>query len=116
MDERGIGASQLATYLHVSHVSVGNWLKGTYLPEVPNIIKIARYFKVDPDYLLELVGYRPRPYHEEALPDFHIYVSRKFRNNPRLQRALVAAYEALTEAREEEERKMREREKGEPQP
>ena len=53
MDERGIGASQLATYLHVSHVSVGNWLKGTYLPEVPNIIKIARYFKVDPDYLLQ---------------------------------------------------------------
>ncbi|MCL5265509.1 MAG: helix-turn-helix domain-containing protein [Chloroflexi bacterium] len=104
--ERGITASQLAAFLEVDHVSVGNWLKAKHLPEPRNIIKIAEYFKVDPDQVLEVAGYRPRK--TETFPEFHIYVSRKFEGNPRLQRALIAAFEAIVGGREEEEERIRE--------
>lgn len=50
----------------------------------------------------------PHPLPEPELPDFHIYVSRKFIGNPKLQRALVATYEAIQAAWEEEERRIQE--------
>lgn len=60
MDKRGIKPSQLAVYLEVNHVSVGNWLTAKYRPEANNVIKLAEYFKVDSDWLLELANYRQK--------------------------------------------------------
>lgn len=108
---KGTTMRQVAQYTGISVSTISNTVRGIYIPNPANCVRLAEYFKVDPDYVLQLAGHRPQRYREEELPDFHIYVSRKFRNNPRLQRALVAAYEALTEAREEEERRIREKEK-----
>ncbi|MDA8186647.1 MAG: helix-turn-helix transcriptional regulator [Dehalococcoidales bacterium] len=91
------------TQSHISQMESGKRPNAT----LATVGKLAAALGVSIDDLL----IHPRPYREEELPDFHMYVSRKFRNNPRLQRALVAAYEALTEAREEEE-EIRKREKG----
>lgn len=68
LDKRGVSPSQLAAYLGVSHVSVGSWCKGKYLPKPANIILMAEYFKVDTDWLLTLAEYRPnKPTNLEGL-------------------------------------------------
>lgn len=91
----------------LSPSTIHDLLKVKYGPSSATCIKLADFFKVDPDVVLELAGHRPRR-KEEELPDFHAYISRKFIGNPKLQRALVATYEAIQSALEEEERRIQE--------
>lgn len=45
---------QLAQKLGVSKQTVSNWENNNILPSIEMLIKIARYFSVSTDYLLEL--------------------------------------------------------------
>ncbi len=99
---------QVAEYTGISPSTVHNIIVGKYVPKPATCIKLAEYFRVDSDVVLELAGHRP-PRREDDLPDFHMYISRKFGNDPRLQRALIAAYEAIRSVEEEQAEKARAR-------
>lgn len=61
---------QLAKDLNVSKQTVSNWENNNILPSVEMLIKIARYFSVTTDYLLELDN---RRYLEvTGLSDIHL--------------------------------------------
>ena len=45
---------QLAASLNVSKQTVSNWENNNILPSIEMLVKIARYFSVTTDYLLEL--------------------------------------------------------------
>lgn len=49
-----ITRSDLAEYLGVSSVAIGQYYNGDALPSMDNLIKIAQYFNVSTDYLLGL--------------------------------------------------------------
>lgn len=44
---------QLSCKLHVSKQTVSNWENNNILPSIDMLIKIAQYFSVSTDYLLE---------------------------------------------------------------
>lgn len=46
--------ADLAEYLGVSAVAIGQYYNGDALPSMDNLIKIAKYFNVSTDYLLGL--------------------------------------------------------------
>jgi DNA-binding XRE family transcriptional regulator len=93
---------QVAEYTGLSPSTIHNIIVGKYLPSSATAVKLAEYFRVDPDVALELAGHRPpRP---DELPSFHAYVSLKFKNKPALQRSLIKVYEAFREYEAELER------------
>ncbi len=96
---------QVAEYTGLSPSTISNIVAGKHVPEPSTCIKIAEYFKVDPDLVLELAGHRP-PEPADDLPDFEMYISRRFRDNPALQRALIAAYEAIVSVQEERRQRV----------
>ena len=51
-ESKGMSQQQLANYLNVSQGSVGNWESGTREPNFEILNKIASYFNVTVDYLL----------------------------------------------------------------
>lgn len=63
-------------------------------PSAEKLIRLAKALHVTPEVLFLAAGYVAE---EQApdLPDFYTYVSRKFSDNPRLQRALIGTYEAV---------------------
>jgi transcriptional regulator with XRE-family HTH domain len=50
--ERGLSAAELARLAGISHVAVGNYLKGR-VPRYQEAVKIAQVFGLSPDYLLD---------------------------------------------------------------
>ena len=61
---------QLAQKLNVSKQTVSNWENNNILPSIEMLIKIAKYFSVSTDYLLELTD---RTYLEvTGLSDVHL--------------------------------------------
>lgn len=58
MESRGIGINQLGQYSGVSKSHISNILNGKRNPSPKIVNLIAKYFKADPDYLLELAGHR----------------------------------------------------------
>lgn len=51
---RNLTQVQLAKALNVSKQSVSNWENNNILPSIEILVKIAQYFSVSTDYLLEL--------------------------------------------------------------
>lgn len=51
---RNLSQVQLANDLNVSKQTVSNWENNNILPSIEMLIKIAQYFSVSTDYLLEL--------------------------------------------------------------
>lgn len=51
---RNLSQVQLAHDLNVSKQTVSNWENNNILPSIEMLIKIAQYFSVSTDYLLEL--------------------------------------------------------------
>lgn len=49
-----ISQVQLAQALHISKQSVSNWENDNILPSIEMLVKIAAFFSVSTDYLLEL--------------------------------------------------------------
>lgn len=107
-EARGWTLGQLAVYSKVSTAYISR-LEGGLVPRPSAMMlnRLAGALGVGLTYLLT----GERPPEERPLPDFHMYVSRKFAQTPRFRRALVQAYEALQMIKEEEERRIREREK-----
>lgn len=51
---RNLTQVQLAKALNVSKQSVSNWENNNTLPSIEMLVKIAHYFSVSTDYLLEI--------------------------------------------------------------
>ena len=51
---RGISQIQLANKLGVTKQSVSNWENDNILPSIEMLVKIANFFEVSTDYLLDL--------------------------------------------------------------
>ena len=104
---RGLTQGQLAVKSGVAQGNISRWESGERKnAKISTIGKLARALEATVSDLLVLPK-EPRP---EELPDFHVYISRKFEGNPRLQRSLVQVYEALRSVEEaggEEKRQRR---------
>lgn len=92
----GVGQS------HISRLEAGKRPNA----KIGTVGKLAAALGVSVDYLL-VQPMSPKP---EDLPDFHMYVSRKFAGNKRLQRSLIQVYEAMRSVEEERDALRRERE------
>ncbi len=55
--ERGIYQKQLAVYLHVSIGTISNYENGIHSPDLKTLCKLANYFHVSADYLLDRTQY-----------------------------------------------------------
>lgn len=55
--ERGIYQNQLAAYLHVSVGTISNYENGVHSPDLKTLCKLANYFHVSVDYLLDRTEY-----------------------------------------------------------
>ena len=53
-EARNLSQVDLAKALSVSKQSLSNWENGITKPSVKMLMKIARYFSVTPDYLLDI--------------------------------------------------------------
>ena len=51
---RGLSQVELAKHLGVTKQSVSNWENDNILPSIELLIKIAKFFSVSTDYLLDL--------------------------------------------------------------
>lgn len=51
--ERGILQKDLANYLNVSVSTISNYEKDVHLPDLDTLVRIADYFDVSTDYLLQ---------------------------------------------------------------
>lgn len=54
---RGIYQKELAVYLHVSVGTVSNYENGVHSPDLKTLSKIAEFFHVSVDYLLDRTDY-----------------------------------------------------------
>ena len=52
--EAGLGQNQLAEYLEVSNASISYWETGKQIPSAEAIFKLAVFFNVPSDYLLNI--------------------------------------------------------------
>lgn len=55
--ERGIYQKQLAAYLHVSVGTISNYENGVHSPDLKTLCKLANYFHVSVDYMLDRTDY-----------------------------------------------------------
>lgn len=55
--ERGIYQKQLAAYLHVSVGTISNYENGIHSPDLKTLCKLANYFHVSADYMLDRTEY-----------------------------------------------------------
>ncbi|MDE5950384.1 MAG: helix-turn-helix domain-containing protein, partial [Acetatifactor sp.] len=55
--ERGIYQKQLAVYLHVSVGTISNYENGIHYPDLKTLCKLANFFHVSADYLLDRTEY-----------------------------------------------------------
>lgn len=55
--ERGVYQKQLAAYLHVSIGTISNYENGVHSPDLNTLSKIAEFFHVSVDYLLDRTEY-----------------------------------------------------------
>lgn len=59
--EKEIYQKELASYLNVSIGTVSNYEKGVHFPDLITLCKLADYFGVTTDYLLNRTSYRYNP-------------------------------------------------------
>ncbi len=56
--ENGILQKELATYLNVTVATISNYEKGVHSPDYETLVKLADFFDVSTDYLLQRTNYR----------------------------------------------------------
>lgn len=101
----GYSQEEAGRFLGVTGATYSRYESGLYKIPIPDVYRIAGLFKVDPEYIM-----RGKQLSPDELPDFHLYISRKFAGNPRLRKSLELAYEAFQSIDEEREERRRQRE------
>ena len=103
MEERGLtSARQLAQYTRIAHSAVAGYLRGEMRPSLESIRKLADYFKVDEDVILEIVRHEhgPKP---PDMSDPHLNVMfYQLRDLTPEERRSVEDYIAFVRARRRE--------------
>ncbi|MCI8986980.1 MAG: helix-turn-helix domain-containing protein [Lachnospiraceae bacterium] len=56
--ERGILQKELAAYLNVTVATISNYEKGVHAPDYETLVKLADFFDVSTDYLLQRTEYK----------------------------------------------------------
>lgn len=56
--EKGCLQKEIAVYLNVTVATVSNYEKGVHTPDLNTLIKLADFFDVSTDFLLQRTGYR----------------------------------------------------------
>ena len=56
--ERGILQKELAAYLNVTVATISNYEKGVHAPAYETLVKLADFFDVSTDYLLQRTEYK----------------------------------------------------------
>ena len=56
--ERGILQKELAAYLNMTVATVSNYEKGVHTPDIKTLIKLADFYDVSTDYLLQRTNYK----------------------------------------------------------
>lgn len=97
--EKGITQENLSAMIGISQVTVSEYENGRNYPGAENLVKIADFFGVSTDYLLERSDIRgtlrPGEYTEDETELLNNY-----RSLPPSERAMVRAYlQALTDRR-----------------
>ena len=59
--EKNIGQKELAAYLQLSTGTISNYENGVHSPDLNTLCKLADYFDVTTDYLLNRTSYRYAP-------------------------------------------------------
>ncbi len=59
--EKGIYQKELAVYLNLSIGTISNYEQGVHYPDLNTLCKIATFFNVTTDYLLDRTDYRCSP-------------------------------------------------------
>lgn len=100
----GYSQEDVAKFLSVTGATYSRYESGHYKIAVADLYRLADFLHVSPEYLVR--GRQPSP---DELPDFDIYVTHKFKSNPKLLRALKLAYEAIRTVEEEGDQERRQR-------
>lgn len=56
--ERGILQKELAAYLNMTVATVSNYEKGVHTPDLKTLVKLADFYDVSTDYLLQRTRYK----------------------------------------------------------
>ena len=56
-NEKKLTQKDLGKIIGVSQKTISSWERGSKLPDIPTLVRIAQYFCVSTDYLIGLVDY-----------------------------------------------------------
>lgn len=70
--ERGILQKQVAAYLNVTVATISNYEKGVHIPDINTLIKLADFYDVSTDYLLQRTRFKAKIsiLNKQLSPDF----------------------------------------------
>lgn len=98
--ERGILQKELAKYLNVTVATISNYEKGVHAPDYETLIKLADFFDVSTDYLLQRTDYRSSisTLNEKLLVDYKVsdLLNAILELDQKSMTALVDYYELLS--------------------
>lgn len=98
--ERGILQKELANYLNVTVATISNYEKGVHAPDYETLVKLADFFDVSTDYLLQRTDYRSSisSLNERLLVDYKVsdLLNAILELDQKSMTALVDYYELLS--------------------
>lgn len=95
--KKGITQSELAKYLNVTQQAVGRWEKNITSPDYTTLSKIASYFNVSVDYLLDRPQPAPSYYHDPEVAQ----MANEIKDNPGMRILFDASRDLKKESIEE---------------
>lgn len=116
--ERGILQKELATYLEVTVATISNYEKGIHSPDYETLIKLADFFDVSTDYLLQRTDYKASisTLNQELIIDYKVsdLLNAVLQLDQSSMAALVDYYELLVLRNSMEKERQAKQEKREP--
>lgn len=98
--EKGILQKELATYLNVTVATISNYEKGVHSPDYDTLVRIADFFDVSTDYLLQRTDYRAsiNTLNKQLMIDYTVsdLLNAIMQLDQRSMEALVDYYELLS--------------------
>lgn len=97
--EKGILQKEVANYLNVTVATISNYEKGVHTPDVSTLVKLADFFDVSTDYLLQRTNFKAsiNTLNNELYPDYTIsdLVNTTLELDERNTESLIDYYELL---------------------